>query len=115
MNKPVTLRPILSEKAFMTSEALNTYVFRVPDGVNKFDVASAVESQYKVKVSAVRLSKVAQKSMRAYRKRGKYVNATKSLIAKAYVTLVEGNKLPFFVEANDTKGSLAKVSKKEKK
>lgn len=96
MIKTVILRPILSEKAFAASEALNTYVFKVPDGVNKFSVASAVESQYKVKVSAVRLSKVAKKSMRAYRKRGKFVVATKSLIQKAYVTLVDGDKLPFF-------------------
>lgn len=102
MKKPVILRPILSEKAFMTSEALNTYVFRVPDGVNKFDVSSAVESQYKVKVSAVRLSKVAEKSIRAYRKRGKFVNATKSLIRKAYVTLIEGDKLPLFAPEEKT-------------
>lgn len=108
MNKPVNLRPILSEKAYAASEALNTYIFRVPDGVNKFDVTSAIESQYKVKVSAVRLSKIAEKSMRAYRKRGKYVNATKSLIRKAYVTLNEGDRLPLFADTTSP-------TKKEKK
>lgn len=119
MNKPVTLRPILSEKAFMTSETLNTYIFKVPDGVNKFDVASAVIKQYKVGVSSVRLNKVAQKSMRAYRKRGKYVNASKSLVRKAYVTLNDGDKLPIFAESNDstkvTKNASTKLSTKEKR
>ncbi len=108
MSKLVALKPRLSEKAYASSESLNTYVFDVPAGINKFDVASAVASQYEVSVTSVRLNRSAPKPLRSYKKRGKFVKTARPTIRKAYVTLKEGDKLPLFADSDNS-------SKKEKK
>jgi large subunit ribosomal protein L23 len=103
--KTLTLKPRISEKGYALSEANNTYIFDVPASKNKFDVAKAVASQYEVTVSSVRLAGVPGKAIRSYRNRGRRsINANRSDIRKAYVTLKEGDKLPIFaaVEEADT-------------
>jgi len=93
----LTLKPRISEKAYAISELQNTYIFDVPAGTNKHDIAKAVATQYEVKVSGVRLSAVPGKTVRSYRKRGrKSIQGQRSDIRKAYVTLAEGDKLPIF-------------------
>ncbi|MBI2588671.1 50S ribosomal protein L23 [Candidatus Saccharibacteria bacterium] len=108
MFKLIALKPRLSEKAYAASETLNTYVFDVPAGINKFEVARAVTSQYKVGVQAVRLNQVAPKPLRSYKRRGKFVKTARPASHKAYVTLKDGDKLPFFADSDNS-------SKKEKK
>jgi large subunit ribosomal protein L23 len=95
--KLIALNPRLSEKAYGLSELRNTYVFDVDTGVNKFDIASAITSQYDVKVENVRVASVPGKAKRAYRQRGrKSLQGQRSDVRKAYVTLKEGDKLPVF-------------------
>lgn len=100
--KPLTLKPRLSEKAYALSEAGNTYIFDVPLGVNKFEVAAAVAVQYEVGVINVRLAGVPGKAVRSYRNGGRRsINARRSDIRKAYVTLKEGDKLPIFAAVEE--------------
>lgn len=105
--KNISIKPRISEKAYALSETGNTYVFDIEAGVNKFDVAKAVNSQYQVTVNKVRIVAVPGKSTRSYRQSGrKSFSGQRSDIRKAYVTLKEGDSLPFFAgmeEANPSK------------
>jgi ribosomal protein L23 len=95
--KLLTLKPRVSEKAYALSEQGNVYIFDVPGGANKFDVAKAVASQYEVGVISVRLAGVPGKAVRSYRNRGRRsINSKRTDVHKAYVTLKEGDKLPIF-------------------
>jgi len=95
--KDVALKPRISEKAYALSEQRNVYVFDVPVTANKHSIAGAVSAQYEVKVTNVRIAAVPGKAVRSYRKGGrKSVNGQRSDVRKAYVTLAEGDKLPFF-------------------
>jgi len=100
--KHLALKPRISEKGYMLSETRNTYIFNVPTDANKFDIAKAVASQFDVTVTDVRVAGVPGKSIRAYRQRGrKSIDAQRSNIRKAYVTLGEGDKLPIFAAVED--------------
>ena len=100
--KLLALKPRLSEKAYALSEQRNTYIFDVPADANKFDVASAVASQYQVSVMDVKVAGVPGKAVRSYRNRGrKSISAKRSDIRKAYVTLKEGDKLPIFAAVEE--------------
>lgn len=96
MSKNLILRPRLSEKAYGLSEALNTYVFDVPAGANSHSVAAAVARQYGVGVKSVRIASVPGKSIRLIKRRTRSIDARRSDIRKAYVTLKQGDKLPIF-------------------
>ena len=116
MNSPVVLKPRLSEKAYALSEESNTYVFDVPVGSNKNSVAQAVEAQYKVNVSAVRLSGSPGKKQRSYKRSGRVVHkGQRANIRKAYVSLKKGDKLPFFAAAEAPTKEITKEPPKPKK
>jgi ribosomal protein L23 len=101
--KLLTLKPRISEKAYALSEQVNVYIFDVPSDANKFDVATAVASQYEVDVTNVRLAGVPGKSVRSYRNRGRRsISSKRNDIRKAYVTLKEGDKLPIFAAVEES-------------
>lgn len=112
MNKNLLLKPIISEKAYGLAETGNTYVFKVPKTANKHSVAHAVTAQFDVSVTDVRIANIAGKAKRVYRKRSRGIDAKRADVYKAYVTLKEGDKLPFFAEPE---GKKPKESKKESK
>ena len=56
MPKILSLKPMISEKAYALSQDRNTYVFGVGKAANCQQVAEAVATQFKVTVAAVRLS-----------------------------------------------------------
>lgn len=98
----IALKPRVSEKSYALSEKLNTYIFDVPATSNKLDIAEAVKSQFEVNVTAVRIASIPGKAVRAYRNRGrKSINAKRSDLRKAYVTLKEGDKLPIFAAVEE--------------
>jgi large subunit ribosomal protein L23 len=100
--KPISLKPRASEKAYALSEKGNTYIFDVEPGINKFDVALAVEAQYGVTVIAVRLAATPGKKVRTYRQKGRRSQpGQRSAVRKAYVTLSEGDKLPIFAAVEE--------------
>jgi large subunit ribosomal protein L23 len=111
--KSPALKPRVSEKAYAMSENSNVFTFDVEGGINKFDVAKAVSSQFDVSVIKVRIVTVPGKATRSYKQRGrKSFNGQRSDIRKAYVTLKEGDKLPIFAAVEEPKAPEVKKEKK---
>jgi large subunit ribosomal protein L23 len=103
MSKTTTLRPRLSEKTYGLAEK-RVYVVDVPLDANKHIVARAVEAQFEVKVTKVNIVNLSGKSKRIFSLTGKRVrnaNGTRNGVKKAYVTLAEGNSLPFFAAVEE--------------
>jgi large subunit ribosomal protein L23 len=118
MDKFMTLRPRISEKTYAMSEATNTYVVEVPGNANKDTVAKAVAVQFGVTVETVNIIVVKGKTKRTVRKGGRPTMGKRSDFKKAYVTLKEGDKLPFFAEPEEEKTdkkAAKKAAKKEEK
>jgi large subunit ribosomal protein L23 len=65
------LKPRLSEKAYAMSQATNTFVIDVPRELNKHEVAAAVEQQFEVSVSTVRIVNRKGKTKRVMNTSGK--------------------------------------------
>jgi large subunit ribosomal protein L23 len=102
MEKTILLRPRLSEKTFSLASGNTVYVFDVPASANKHSVAAAVAVQFEVSVTNVNIANLKGKAKRTIRKGGRAVAGQQSGRKKAYVTLKEGQSLPFF-EAKDSK------------
>ena len=56
----------------------------------------AVATQFEVTVTDVRITNIAGKLKRTVRKGGRAVTGRRSDVKKAYVTLKDGDSLPFF-------------------
>jgi large subunit ribosomal protein L23 len=117
IEKTITLRPRLSEKAYLLSEMRRTYVIEVPASASRDLVAKAVAAQFNVTVEGVNILNVKGKAKRTVRKGGRPTMGKRSDIKKAYVTLKEGDKLPFFADPEDEKKDkkAAKKAAKEEK
>lgn len=116
MDKQMVLKPRMSEKAFGLSQTGNVYVFTVPEGASKQSVAAAVTAQFGVGVTNVNIANVKGKQKRSVRKRTRPVMGQRSDFKKAFVTLKEGDKLPFFETEDDKKKkSDKKADKADKK
>ncbi len=83
----VIRKPIITEKATMTSEN-GAVVFEVAMDANKPQIKEAVESLFGVKVKAVNTSITKGKTKRFRGQLGKRKD-----VKKAYVTLEEGNTI----------------------
>ncbi|HEX7633556.1 MAG TPA: 50S ribosomal protein L23 [Candidatus Saccharimonadales bacterium] len=111
MSKSLTLRPRLSEKTYGLSAA-RVYVVEVPASANKHTVARAIEAQFEVKVAKVNITNITGKAKRTISITGKRMvnsNGKRSDIKKAYVTLAEGNSLPFFAAIEEEEQSEQKA------
>lgn len=93
----ILVTPRTTEKAYGLSAGMNVYVFDVPAGANKEQIAAAVTSQYEVKVTDVRVIVQKGKSIRYSRGKNRYPgNTHRSDTKKAYVTLAVDNTIPVF-------------------
>jgi large subunit ribosomal protein L23 len=88
----VIRRPLITEKGLSVKETEGTLVFEVAAKATKTEVKQAVESLFKVKVSAVRTANVLGKE----RRRGKF-SGFRPDWKKAYVRLKSGEKMPDYV------------------
>ena len=87
----IILRPILSEKGTMLSEALNKYVFQVEKQCNKLEIKDAIELMFDgVKVESVQVANVKGK-----RKIFKRLPGYRANWKKAYVRLKTGFDIDF--------------------
>ncbi len=114
MSKTLTLKPRMSEKAYASSMATNTFVFIVPNTANKISVAAAVAEQFDVTVTNVRIAVYKGKQARSIRL-GKYrknVMGKRSDFKKAFVTLKEGDSIPVFAAVEEAEAQEAKVAEK---
>ncbi len=89
----VIRRPLITEKTTLQREVDNTYAFEVATAANKIEVRRAVETQFKVRVAEVRMSRMRGKE----RRQGRFAGY-KSDWKKAYVRLVDGEKQIEFFE-----------------
>ena len=88
----VIRRPLITEKGMGIKETEGTLVFEVAPDASKNEVKQAVETLFKVKVSAVRTANVLGKE----RRRGKFTGFRPDW-KKAYVRLKAGEKMPEYV------------------
>ncbi len=86
----VIKRPLITEKSTKLVE-LGKYTFEVMQGVNKVEIAKAVEQAFKVNVVKVNVVNVRKKERRV----GKYTGL-RPAVRKAIVTLQKGQTLDVF-------------------
>ena len=89
----IIIRPILSEKGNMHSEALNQYVFEVEKQCNKLEIKKAVEDKFNVKVEKVAtLNFKGKLKNTTIRSNGKVLRTSgfRASWKKAIITLTEG-------------------------
>lgn len=125
MSKSIALKPRQSEKTYALSQAFNVFVFDVPMTVNKDQIKKAVEAQFDVTVTDVRVIIVKGKVARSIRigaRTRANVSGKRIDKKKAYVTLKDGDSIPVFaaideqVKAEEKAAEkLAKKAKKEAK
>ena len=108
MSKITVLKPHLSEKAYSLSKSGRTYVMSVPKEVNKSAVITAVKSQFGVTAIKVNIANIKGKPKRTAQRGGRPSYGRRVNIKRAYVTLKDGESLPFFEEVE-------KAAEKEKK
>lgn len=84
----IILRPRITEKSGIMSEAANVYTFEVAKNATKDTVASAIKTLYKVTAEKVRIINLPAKKVFV---RGK--NGSQSAVKKALVFLKKGDKI----------------------
>ncbi len=84
----VLISPILSEKSVIAKDTQNRYTFRVNPKSNKSEIKKAIETLFKVKVTAVRTANLPGK----LHKVGRY-EGYRSDWKKAVVTVKAGQKI----------------------
>jgi large subunit ribosomal protein L23 len=107
MLKEITLKPRLTEKTYTLSND-SVYVIDVDKSYNKDTIAKAVRAQFDVEVSSVRIVNIKGKAKRTINLTGKRSGngvGKRSDLKKAYITLKDKKKLPFFdaIEEEETK------------
>lgn len=86
----VLLAPQISEKATMVADKANQVVFVVAPDATKPEIKAAVETLFKVKVSAVQVANAKGKVKRFGRLVGR-----RSDLKKAFVSLMPGQEINF--------------------
>lgn len=96
----ISVIPLTTEKAYNQSLLNNVYVFSVPLSANKLAIVSAVESQFEVKVDRIKTLVSSGKAVRFSRGKHRNPGTTKRKDRKkAYVTLVSGDSIKVFDQA----------------
>jgi len=88
----ILLGPVVSEKASSLAEQSNQIVFKVVSNANKFEIKTAIEKLFSVKVETVRVLNVKGKT-----KRTRHGLGIRSDWKKAYVRLEAGQELDLAV------------------
>jgi large subunit ribosomal protein L23 len=89
----VIRRPLITEKGHAKREAERTMCFEVHRDANKIQIKQAVETVFRVKVAEVRTASYVGK----LRRRGRFTGYASDW-KKAYVKLVDGQKLPEYAD-----------------
>ena len=95
------IAPRATEKSYAESQK-RTYVFSVPLFASKQQVKEAVEGEFKVTVTGIRVLTRKGKKTRYSKGKHQYPGTTFRRDHKfAYVTVKEGDKIPVFDDANE--------------
>jgi len=92
------LVPKVSEKSFMLSES-DTYVFTVPMSATKHTVKDAIEAQFGITVTGIRISVSKGKVKSSAQKRKAPVDGKRKDHKRAYVSVKKGENIPVFEES----------------
>ena len=94
MARDILIRPIITEKS---DKAMNrtVYTFVVDRKANKLGVAKAVEAAFSVSVTGVNTAVIPGKAKSRSTRTG-VVKGVKPAYKKAFVTLLEGEKIDLF-------------------
>lgn len=84
----IIIAPVITEKSSAVSSDGKTYVFKCNKHANKFQIKDAVEKAFNVHVAKITTLNTKSKDKRV----GRYTGKTKTY-KKAYVTLVDGDKI----------------------
>ena len=114
MDKTLHIRPRMSEKTYGMSQN-GVYVFDVPRNANKHAIARAVATQFEVTVLDVNIANIKGKAKRTIRKGSRPIAGQRTGIKKAFVTLKQGDKLPFFQAVEEEEKKQAEVQAKAAK
>lgn len=107
--------PRATEKAY-NAEAQNKYIFYVPKGASKQEIAKQISAGFKVTVIDVKTYIRKGKPTRFSRGKHAYPGITNRQDKKvAFVTLKEGDKIPVFEEVKEDKADEKANSKAETK
>ena len=87
----IILRPLNTEKTNMQHEDANKVFFEVAKGSNRIEIKKAIETIFKVNVSAVNTVQVKGK-----RKQKGKISGKRRDWKKAIVTLMPGERIDFF-------------------
>ena len=93
MKGKILIQPVISEKSFKATSDNNVYTFMVSALANKMDVASAVGTEFDVKVEEVKIVNVRPRHVRFGKSRKV---GQKSAWKKAMIKLVKGDKIEIF-------------------
>lgn len=105
--------PRATEKTYL-EQTKRTYVFLVPSGASKQAAKKAVEEQFNVTVTSVRILTRKGKATRYSKGKHAYPGTTYRRDRKfAYVTLKEGDKIKVFEEEQTEKKEAPKKSDKK--
>ncbi len=89
--RDIIIRPIVTEKTMAQQNNYNQVTFLVKKGVNKIEIAKAIEEIYKVKVTNVNVLVTPTKQKRVGKFTGEVGNDRKAII-----TLAAGDKITLF-------------------
>lgn len=87
----VIRRPLMTEKSMKQKEKFNQFSFEIDRRANRIEVRRAIEQIFNVKVAAVRTVQVKGK----IKQRGRITGKRRDW-KKAIVTLMPGERIPFF-------------------
>lgn len=112
----IHVSPSVTEKAYRLSSAQNTYMFDVPLTANKQQIVAAIESQFEVRIASIKTLVRTGKAVRFGRGKHRYPGTTSRTDSKkAYVTLVEGDRIKVFDTEEVKEEKPKKAAKKEEK
>lgn len=104
MKHLIVLQPVITEKS-MSLAGNHWYTFKANLSLNKFEIAGAIEEQFKVHVTKIKTINMKGKSKRAGRKR--LLTKTTGW-KKAMVRLKSGEKIDLFSVEEKPVGSVKK-------
>lgn len=110
--KTLTLKTRMSEKAYTLSQEDNTYIFDVPTTANKQTVKEAVQAQFEVTVTGVRIANKKGKAKRTFVKRSRPIEGKQANSKRAYVTVKQGDTIPVFAAVEEAEKELEKKAAK---
>lgn len=91
----IKIIPVVTEKANAISEKGNRYTFKVSPDANKYQIISAIEQIYDVKVTGISTMNYDGKKKQRYTKSGLRKGKV-AAFKKAVVTIAEGQTIDFY-------------------